>query len=375
MSKKNVKKVLFVAKVDSHIRHFHLPYLEWFKSNNYEVHVASEGNDIIPFTDVKHDVVFGTNPFSKDVKKNRLKLSKILAENEYEIIHTHTAVASVLVRQVVKKMKNRPRVIYTAHGFHFYKGGPKTDWIKYYFVEKYYSRFTDDLILINQQDYNLSVKKMRAKRTHYVEGVGVNPSVFEKNTFDKQMLRKELDIGDDTTVLTYIAEFNTNKNQELLLMSFSNLLKNRKGMLGKVKLILIGDGKTFSFIENLCTSLDLSESVELTGYVTDVEKYLAVSNIAISTSKREGLPINIVESMMASLPIIGCKTRGIEELIVNEKNGFLINHDVSELENAMYELITDEELRLRMGQQSNLMSKKYSLNSVLKKMQSIYSEK
>ncbi|CAM3443158.1 glycosyltransferase family 4 protein [Erysipelothrix anatis] len=375
MSKKNAKKVLFVAKVDSHIRHFHLPYLEWFKSNNYEVHVASEGNDIIPFVDEKHDVVFGTNPFSKEVKRNRLKLSKIIAENEYEIIHTHTAVASVLVRQVVKKMKKRPRVIYTAHGFHFYKGGPKTDWIKYYFVEKYYSRFTDDLILINQQDYNLSVKKMHAKRTHYVEGVGVNPIMFENKSFEKQMLRKELDISDDTIVLTYIAEFNTNKNQELLLRSFSNLLKNRKEMLGKIKLILIGEGKTYCYIESLCISLDLTDHVELTGYVTDVAKYLAVSNIAISTSKREGLPINIVESMMAGLPIVGCKTRGIEELVVNGENGFLINHDVSELENAIYELITDKEMRLRMGQQSNLMSKKYSLNSVLKKMQNIYSEK
>ena len=178
----NKKKVLFSATVDSHILHFHLPYLKLFKEHGYEVHVATNGTEKIPYCDVKHVVSFERSPYKVNNLKAIKQLRKIINNEKFDIIHCHTPMGSVVTRLAAKKARKKygTRVIYTAHGFHFYKGAPKLNWMLFYPVEKYLAKYTDTLITINSEDYELAKKRFskRCKNIEYVPGVGVDKSKF-----------------------------------------------------------------------------------------------------------------------------------------------------------------------------------------------------
>ena len=155
-----MKKVLFTATVTkTHINTFHLPYIKFFKEKGYETHVCSK-NDfigeecIIPNCDIHYDIQFERSPMNIKNIKAYMQLKKIINENEYEIIHCNTPVASILTRlAAIKARKKGTKVIYTAHGFHFFKGAPLLNWMLYYPAEKICSYFTDILITINKEDY------------------------------------------------------------------------------------------------------------------------------------------------------------------------------------------------------------------------------
>ena len=154
-----MKKVLFVAHVDSHIRHFHIPYLKYFKEKGYEVHVvtSNDENETFPYCDVKHVISIKRNPFKMDNIKAIKQLKKIINDEKFDLIHCHTPMGGVITRLAAKKVrKNGTKVFYTAHGFHFYKGAPKINWMIYYPIEKYLSKYTDVLITINHEDYELN---------------------------------------------------------------------------------------------------------------------------------------------------------------------------------------------------------------------------
>ena len=165
-----MKKVLFVATVvKTHINVFHIPYLKMLKEMGYETHVAAR-NDyenpedcVIPYCDYFHDMPFERNPFKKENIKTYKILKKLMLEENFDIIHCHTPMGGVLPRLVYKNLKNKinTKIIYTAHGFHFYKGAPLLNWLVYYPVEKYFSKYTDVLITINKEDYNLAKNKFK----------------------------------------------------------------------------------------------------------------------------------------------------------------------------------------------------------------------
>lgn len=172
-----MKKVLFTATVDSHIELFHLPYLKLFKDKGYEVHVATNSDKKIPYCDKKIKIPFRRSPFKIDNIKAIKMLKKVIMEEKYDIIHTHTPMGSAVTRLAAKKARKKyhTRVIYTAHGFHFFKGSSIKNWLIYYSVEKWLSRYTDTLILINQEDYQLAKKKFKkCSDIQYVPGVGID---------------------------------------------------------------------------------------------------------------------------------------------------------------------------------------------------------
>lgn len=215
----NVRKVLFTATVDSHILHFHIPYLKMFKERGYEVHVATNSDENIPYCDKKHKISFERSPFKMNNLRAIKQLKRVIEEEKFDIIHCHTPMGSVVTRLASKHARKAygTRVIYTAHGFHFYKGAPKLNWLLFYPVEKHLSKYTDDLITINNEDYELALKKFKAKRTYYVPGVGVDPKKFdfELSQEEKHELRKSLGIKDDDFVMIFPARLDKNKNQIL----------------------------------------------------------------------------------------------------------------------------------------------------------------
>ena len=196
---KKQKKVLFVATVvKTHINVFHLPYLEMFKNKGFKTYVCAK-NDfenkedcVIPYCDEYYDVPFERSPFNfKNIQAYR-KLKKIIEKEKFDIIHCHTPVASILTRiAAIKTRKSGTKVVYTAHGFHFFKGAPLINWLIYYPIEKICSYFTDVLITINKEDYNLAMKKMKANKIYYVPGVGFDTNKFFNTKVDRIKKREK----------------------------------------------------------------------------------------------------------------------------------------------------------------------------------------
>ena len=224
------KKVLFTATVvKTHINVFHLPYLKWFKEKGYEVHIAAK-NDfinepcIIPNCDKYYDIQFARFPFSKANINAYKELKKLIQENNYDIIHCHTPVAGVLTRLAARNSKNTT-VIYTAHGFHFFKGAPLLNCLIYYPVERFCAKFTDKLITINQEDYERAKRFSLRKngKVYYVPGVGIYLEKIQNLKVDIKQKKTELGIPENTPVLLSVGELIKRKNHETVLKALSQI--------------------------------------------------------------------------------------------------------------------------------------------------------
>lgn len=158
------------------------------------------------------------SPFSKGTFRAIREIREVVKENDYDIVHCHTPIASICTRLACRKLrKNGLRVMYTAHGFHFYKGAPLLNWLLYYPAEKLCARFTDVLITINREDYELAKRKMKAKQVEYVPGVGIDVERFKNTVINKAEKRKELSIPEDAFLLVSVGELNKNKNHEVVI--------------------------------------------------------------------------------------------------------------------------------------------------------------
>ncbi len=369
-----MKKVLFVATVDSHIRHFHIPYLKYFKEKGYEVHVATSNDEDEKFDycDKKHAITFERSPFKANNLKAIKQMKKLFEEEKFDIVHCHTPMGGVVTRIAAKNFrKDGLKVFYTAHGFHFFKGAPLINWLVYYPVEKWLARCTDVLITINEEDYNRA-KKFKAKRVEKINGIGVNEQKFqiEMTEEEKNILKKELGIGQEDVVLTYVAELIPRKNQSLVIDCMKEIVDINK----KVKLFLVGTGILKEQYEKQIKELGLENNVILTGYRKDVPKIFKITDIVVSTSKQEGLPINLVEAQMSGLPTISTNVRGNNEVTVNEENGYIIENR-EELIEKLKLLIKDKDKRIEMGKKAKENSKKYTLENALREMHEIYNKK
>ena len=367
-----MKKVLFTATVDSHIQLFHIPYLKYFKEKGYEVHVATNGDEPIEYCDKKHKVSFERSPFKINNLKAIKQLKKIINEEKYDIIHTHTPMGSVVTRLAAKKARKnyKTRVIYTAHGFHFYKGAPKKNWLMFYPVEKLLSRYTDDLITINKEDYNLAKSKFKTN-VYYVPGVGINASKFdfEMTPNEKQELRKSLGMKKDDFVMIYPAELSVRKNQVWLI----NTLKNSINKNNKIHILLPGKDSLNGGLNALVNELGLNKNIHILGFRKDIPELMKISNLSISTSKQEGLPVNIMEAMYTGLPIIATDCRGNSDLIDNGKSGFIIKqNDSKDLLDKINKIYNKEIDIKELSKNSKEKSKKYLLENIMEKYINIY---
>lgn len=370
----NKKRVLFVATVvKSHINVFHLPYLKWFKDNEYETHVCArddfDGEEcMIPNCDLHYDIPFERSPISIKNFKAYKQLKKIISDNEYDIIHCNTPVASILTRlAAIKARKRGTKVIYTAHGFHFFKGASLLNWILYYPAEKICSYFTDVLITINKEDYTLAKKKMKAKKIEYVPGVGINTSKFRNIGINLDEKRKELGLSKQDIVLLSVGELSKRKNHEVIIRALAKIDKTN------VHYIIVGRGKLEIELKKIINSLNLSNKVHLLGFRDDIDEICNISDIFCFPSKQEGLPVAVMEAMASGLPVICSDIRGNCELIKHEKGGYLCDkNDIDRFAECITELVEDYDKRKRMSKYNMEVIKSFSIEVVKENMDAIY---
>ncbi|MGI6324306.1 MAG: glycosyltransferase family 4 protein [Bacteroidales bacterium] len=366
------KKVLFIANISKHILRFHLPYLRWFKQNGFETHVASNGSEEIPFCDVKHLIPIQRSPFSLlNIRAHRL-LKQIIDANDFSIIHGHTPMGGVLSRTASRNArKNGSKVLYTAHGFHFFKGAPLINWIIFYPVEKILSKYTDAIITINQEDFQLLFdKNFKCPGKYLINGIGVNGEKFIPVTpSEKSDLRKEYGYNDASFILIYVAEFIRRKNHKFIIDSAQALLKRIPGL----KILFAGRGELFEEMKEYYKNLDLFDTIEFLGYRTDVEKLMAISDVGISSSRQEGLGLNLAEEMLVGLPVVATQDRGHRELVKPGINGFLFEqNNMDQFVDYICSLAENKTLRETFGSNARTSAQKYSLSNAIDAMAEIY---
>lgn len=367
------KKVLFTATVvKTHINVFHLPYLKLFKEQGYEVHVAAK-NDfvnepcIIPYCDKFYDINFARFPFSKANIKAYKQLKKIIKENNYNIIHCHTPVAGVLTRLAARNSKDTT-VIYTAHGFHFFKGAPLLNWLIYYPVERFCARFTDKLITINKEDYERAqhFKLRKNGKVYYVSGVGIDIEKIRNTKVDVQQKKKELGIPENLPVLLSIGELIKRKNHETVLIALSKLKSY------DFVYLICGRGILAEYLQEQVKQLGLTDKVKFLGFRKDIAELCKTADLFIFPSYQEGLPVALMEAMAAELPAIASNVRGNRDLI--SKANLFEPDDVDALLKLIEEQLNNfENNKCSKVEYKNL--EQYSLKNVLKQMAEIYTDK
>lgn len=361
-------KVLFVASIVGHIYAFHLPYLEMFKENGYETHIAVNGRRELPFVDMLHDIPFERSPIKISNVSAYKQLKKLIDENEYDVIHCHTPVAAFLTRLAARKArKNGTKVIYTAHGFHFFKGAPLRNWLVFFPVEWISSFFTDLLITINKEDYAFAKKHMHAKRIEYVHGVGMNEKKIAPSAVSREEKRNELKIPENAKVLFSVGELNENKNHEVIIKALAKINNPN------IHYIIAGKGNKKDFLQQLSVSLGIHEQVHLLGFRTDINELLGCSDIFCFPSKREGLSVALMEATAAGLPIVCSNIRGNSDLITDGEGGYLCKPtDVDAFAEKISMLTDNEELCEKMSEINKNNIKNFVLGSVSEEMRKIY---
>ena len=366
------RKILYCANIDYHFKVFHLPYMKWFQEKGWEVHVAANGHIKLPYCDKKYDVPIHRCPISLKNIVAFKKLKAIIKENNYDIIHVHTPMAGVLVRIAAKSnRRSGMKVIYTAHGFHFFKGAPLKNWLVYYPLEKWLSRYTDYLITINNEDYAEAVKhKFSAGNIEHVHGIGVDCARFRPiSEMDINRLRNKYGYKKEQFLLYYAAELNKNKNQGLLL----EVLAKLKERIPNIRLLLVGNGPLEKYYKKMASKLCVKDRVDFLGFREDMDSIAQMCDAVAASSIREGLPVNIMEAMACGKPVVATNNRGHRELIEHNSTGFIVNN-AFEFAERVYELYMSKELRVLLGTRGIQKISVYSLNNVMNEMEHVYTK-
>lgn len=369
-----LSKVLFIATVYTHLAAFHIPFMRLLQSWGHEVHAAAspaEGRrDAVEAAGVQcWDVPFARSATSLQNWKAYRELRSLLKKNHYDLIHVHTPMAAWLGRLATKRTKQGP-VLYTAHGFHFYKGAPLPYWLFYYPAERIAAHWTDGLIVMNSEDLERAKRMgfVEGKNLFYVHGVGVDLERFSSSPIDGDSIRKELGLDDKDVAVTCVAEFTSTKNHAFLLAAWRRVVREEP----RGRLLLIGNGELQKAMERK-VNVENIPHVRFLGYRSDVPQLLQATDIFILPSRREGLPRSVMEAMAAGKPVVATDVRGSRDLVEHGVTGLLVKlGDVDGLAEALLRLIRDPGLRERLGQAGRAKIQAYSIDRVIQEMSEIY---
>lgn len=355
-----------------HLKIFSHSDLRIYKELGNEVHFASNfeleidkptDKDKLDF--ILHDIPFSRSPYSFKNLKAYKKLKKLMYQEKYDLIHCQSPVGGALTRLAAHATKTSP-VIYTAHGFHFFKGAPLKNWLIYYPIEKWLARFTDALITINKEDYS-SAKKFKAKNTFYIPGIGVDTSKFKSLEVEREQKRTQLGVKKDEIVILSIGELIKRKNHETALRALAKIEQQN------IVFLICGRGELEEPLRNLSVSLGIDKKVRFLGFRNDIPEISLASDIFLFPSYQEGLPLSVMEAMSAGLPVVCSKIRGNTDLINDGEGGYLIEPDnIDGFAQAINDLIKNVQLRDKMKQHNKEYIMNFDIGIIKDKLSEIY---
>lgn len=325
-----MKKILLTC-TDLMAVQFFTEHIRYWNEQGYCVDlvcspVGGRVNDLVEFfSDIKNSSIktvdLNRSPFKISNLKGFLQLRKIARNEHYDIVVTNEPVMGFLTRLAFAN-KKETKVTYIAHGFHFYKGGPKLSSLIYKAIECSAAHFTDILVTINQEDFE-AAKEFKVKengKVYQIPGIGVNTSRFYKSSKDECVeIRKEFGLSGDDFVVAVIGELNDNKNQEVIIRAIASLKDRCPGL----KALFMGTGEKADCLMKLCNQVNADDRIQFLGYRSDVDRILSACDLGVSASIREGLGLNLIEEMASGLPIVASENRGHKD-VVTEDSGILV---------------------------------------------------
>lgn len=381
-----MKRALVLASVASMIDQFNMPNIHLMIQLGYKVDVACnfiEGSTCSDekIVQLRHSLAtMGVDCIQIDFARNVLKVTqnlrayrqtrRLLKLNHYDLIHSHSPIGGLLSRLAARDLrKGGTKVIYTAHGFHFFQGAPLPNWLIFYPIEKFSSRWTDVLVTITHEDFQLATRKMYAKQVVYVPGVGINTQLFlsDENTESlRKTKRKELGLDEQDILMLSVGELNKNKNHEVILRAMAQLGNKR------LKYAIAGRGVLKDHLEQLAEELGIADQFYLLGFRSDVRSLFKAADIFAHPSFREGLSVAVMEAMASGLPIICTQIRGNVDLIDNGKGGFWFHPvDVNSAEQALRNVVATSD-RKSLGAYNQKKAEGFDIKVVLNTMKDLY---
>ena len=436
-----MKKALLVTRVSGFIPQHEMNNVKILQEMGYEVHYATNLNIVVYGKDnsrlegtgiITHQIDFQKSPFSRNVSIAYHQLVQLMLAESFDLVHCHMPLSAVVTRLAAQKVRKQTGrnipVLYTAHGLHFYTGAPLRNWI-YYPIERYLAKYTDRLILINQEDYQRGLRFPIRGKVEYVPGVGIpldgyqpvklrgskeeddsidlqlqdgsgkkevipkrelaeksleslkkgeaeaTVAVPERPTLEKLIGRKLLA---ETKVLVTIGELSRRKNHRLAV----EMMEELKDL--DLILLIGGDGAEHAYLQKQIVEKGLENRVFMPGYVQDVKQVLTEADCYIFPSYQEGLPVAIMEAMAAGLPVVAAKIRGVTDLIEHGQGGYLVSgFDPADFAVKVRRMFTEKygksavprnKRRFQMGQWNQERIKQFSREVVDQRMREIYGE-
>lgn len=378
---KKDKRVLILASVASMIDQFNMPNIELLIDMGFNVHVACnfiEGNTCSKeqIFNLKNNLSnLGVEYYQIDFKRSVLKalgnlkaykqVLNLMINNDYKFVHCHSPVGGFCGRLAGKATNTK--VIYTAHGFHFFKGAPLLNWIIYYPIEKWLSKYTDVLITINKEDYALAKKSFNAGKVEYVPGVGLDIDKINNIKVDRKLKRKEIGVPEDCFLLLSVGELNKNKNHEVVIKALAQINDTN------IHYVICGQGKLHKYLLELISNLKVDERVHLLGYREDVIEICKASDLFVFPSLREGLGMAALEAMACGLPIITSNVHGIVDYSKDGITGFTCSpKNDKQFSTSIVNIKCDSALYNITSKNNPLIVKGYDLEYVKNKIILIY---
>lgn len=363
-----MKKVLIVCTTDSMFTNFLIPHVKDLINGGYEVECACSRTGV--FIDelreltgvVVNEIGFKRSPYSpKNIEAFR-NLNRIVKNRAFDTIICHEPVGGVMGRLVGHI--NRCKVIYMAHGFHFYKGAPRVS-VLYYYIEKYLAHWTDVLITINKEDYEASMK-FSSKHKVLLPGIGIDIQKFEYAP-DKRYIRDAFKLTVEDYICLSVGELIPRKNHEVVIRAVAQTHNKH------IHYFIAGDGDLRQRLLKLSDDLDIKDQIHFLGYRRDINKLCNSADIYILPSLQEGLSVALMEAMATGKVIIASRIRGNVDLIDEGKGGFLVPaKDVESYSSALNNIIENNQNWERYTRYNIDKIKKYSIESVREKMCNIY---
>lgn len=360
-----MKKVLLCC-TDLMMKQFMIPHVQYLSTNGFVIDVACSdvGGKIKELKNILsksirsfYTVRLVRSPFSVSNYKGYGDLKRIIDRGDYDLVWTNEPVMGVMTRLAARKAREcGTKVMYMVHGFHFYEGAPLPNWLIYYSVEKFCSRYCDEIVTINSEDYR-HAQAFHVNKVRRISGVGVNLEKFSPNKTIRDIYRERFAIEEDEILLLNVAELTKRKNQHVILEAMY-LLRNPH-----VKILFCGVGKEEKKLRRQVKHFGLQQQVKFLGYRNDIPELCCAADIFVITSLQEGLPRAIMEAMASGLPVICSSIRGNTDLIKNGKGGYAVKNDAKSISRAINRLVTEKSLRRKMGNYNTVVVQRYSEES------------
>lgn len=367
-----MKNVLVVCTTDSMIWNFLVPHIQDMMRMGMQVSCACSRTGFY-FDELRekygfdlHEVHFTRSPYSLKNILSFIQLKSIAKQLHIDTISCHEPVGGAMGRIVGHILKCK--VIYTAHGFHFYKGAPRLNWIIYYPIEKFLAHYTDALVTINKEDYCLASTQFCPRSVYYIKGIGVNIDKFtscKKTKFDK---REELHIPQDAFVLLSVGELANRKNQRVVINALGRINDH------SIFYIIAGEGVLKEEYMMLAKKFMLEKNILFLGQRQDVDELCRAADVFVHPSVREGLGIAPLEGMAAGLPLISTFINGMRDYTKNDITGCCVENplDVDAITSAILKMKNMPEFRCVCGKKNKLIADEYSITKSVNSMRHVY---